>query len=77
MIYYKYNFKKYILEKFNVEISLITVETSIIYADFKETDESLSLNNLLIQNNINELNNIELFIACDDETIELPMIKLI
>jgi len=71
-----YNFKKYILEKFNVEISLITVDTSIIYADFKETDQSLSLNNLLIQNNINE-SNIELFIACDDDTIELPMIKLI
>jgi len=56
---------------FETNISMISLGSSLIYADFMDSDKSHKLSNIM-----NEYSGNVLTISCDDENIELPEIQI-
>ena len=57
---------------FETNISMISLGSSLIYADFMDSDKSLKLSDILKENSSNILT-----ISSDDESVDLPEIQII
>jgi ubiquitin-activating enzyme E1 len=64
-------------ELFKITITMIALESYLIFADFMDNDTSNKLSELIEEYDVNKKNKYVLTISCDDETVELPNIILI